>query len=145
MVTYYDSYEPMSPGISPVLSVVEPIIRFSWPGGYILPTVNTSISCYTTTRTTTVSISVTGETANPPVRWSGYVVAPRSNIYQFVSSTINMTVTIIIESTVVFDTITGIYNELPLIGDAVYAIVVEARIGSTAGNEDYQHECNDNH
>ena len=46
---YYDSYEPLAPGLVPIASRVDPTIFFSWDSGYIIPAIAPQVVPYSYT------------------------------------------------------------------------------------------------
>ena len=106
MGKYYSDTQQLAANL--VYSRIDPKISFSWPDGLI----------------TNKSYLSLGQS----IRWDGYVLAPRTDLFYFRIHSRNVNTTVYIDEMLVFDSFVGITNEVNLIANSVYAIHIEAVI-----------------
>jgi hypothetical protein len=103
---------------------VDPMVRFSWSDGLIVPVNHfASGGLQMDTNSGKVPLSLS---AGQSVRWSGYLVAPRSDSFHIVAVVQNLNVTVFLDSVLLFDNSLGLSNSISLVADASYALIVVA-------------------
>jgi hypothetical protein len=112
---------------------VDPLVRFSWPDGLLVPANHSSSGgLQAGTSGGKVPLSLT---AGQSVRWSGYLVAPRSDSFRIVAAVENLKVTVFLDSVLLFDSWQGLANSVSLVADSSYALTVIASREPTALSE----------
>jgi hypothetical protein len=100
-------------------------VSFYWSDGYIIPRKEGGSD--------TVSVPLRG--SGQFVRWTGYLVAPRTDDFKIFVRSTNANTTVHIDSQLVFDNIRAVKKSVSMVQDATYKIVVHARVESSIAAE----------
>ena len=109
-------------------------VSFYWDSGLIVP----SDAVATATAAALQSGPIPLTDAGQSVRWVGYLLSPRSDMFRVVARASNMDVSIYIDDSLVFDSIAGVEEDINFVLDSTYAIRIIA-----IANADYQTQLAD--
>lgn len=126
---------PAELNMVPVVTRIDRQVYFSFPKGYVIPTYDyekAHADTWTPTTGNTLAFS------SGYIRWSGYLVSPRTDIFTFAVHTKHLNATVYIDSGLVYDSVTGITNSVALTTNAAYQIVVEAWINALSSAAPYE-------
>lgn len=121
---YFTSSAAIEDSVVPYLQRIDPLVRFTWENGFIIP------------RRDDHSNDVELRAAGQSIRWSGYLVAPRTDLFFITAHTMNLNVTVYLDGKMVFDTHTTEPLPVPFIVDAAYEIIVEVKVESSLASSD---------
>jgi len=93
---------------------IDPVISFSWPSGYI--------SALST------SSQALNRRVGEYVRWQGYLLAPRSDIFMFLIDASYFSTTLYIDKVLIYDSSNSISNNVSLTASFSYEIRLEAYV-----------------
>lgn len=114
--TYYTSADAATDGHAlPTFMRIDPVVQFSWPTGLLIPSEHLS-------QNNVVPLRQGGQS----VRWDGYLLSPRNDVFYLVARAQNLNVSIYLDDDLVFDTLAGIEAPVRLVQDAAYHIRIIA-------------------
>lgn len=99
---------------------IDESVQFTWPTGDIIP--STVLA---------VGRSIPLGRAGQSVRWNGYLVSPRSDLFHIVTRASNLNASVYLDDVLIFDTAVGIDEPVSLVVDAAYHLRV---VASSANN-----------
>ena len=103
------------PGVTThVVETIDPKLSFSWPTGYVVPTTDPS--------------EVAMRKAVQFVRWDGYVLSPRSDLFTFFIEADRIKTAMYIDKTLVWDSELNYQAPITLQVGSTYEVALEARI-----------------
>lgn len=94
---------------------VDPKVQFVWPDGVLVPSPVLPRGAF---------VPLTG--AGQSVRWDGYLVSPRTDVFHLVARARNLKVSLYLDEVLVFDTAMAISEPVKLVLDAAYRIRIVA-------------------
>jgi len=104
---------------------VDPVISFSWSDGLIVPFFQSG----------DVQQAVRSRSSGQSIRWEGYLVSPRTDLFTLSALAMGINVTIFCDDKVVFDSFANISVPVSMIVDTAYALKVFASIWPCASEE----------
>lgn len=94
---------------------IDPLVQFTWPGSNIIPSAALPNG-------QAIPVSKAGQS----VRWDGYLVSPRSDVFRLVARVASLNASVYLDDRLVYDSFTGIEETSTLVLDAAYRIRVVA-------------------
>lgn len=114
--SYYASTDgAMDQHESSMFARIDPTVQFTWPGGNIIPSAALASD-------KSIPLSRAGQS----VRWDGYLVSPRSDVFHIVVRTSSLNASVYLDDRLIFDTASGIDTSVQLVLDAAYHLRVVA-------------------
>ncbi len=115
-----------SSAITPILERVDPIVKFDWKDGYVLPLGHMTDGRVLSRSIETDSSAFALRNLGQAIRWAGYLVSPRDDSFLIFADSSHLAVSIYIDEFLVFDNVARLEKEIKLTVASAYKIRVEA-------------------
>jgi hypothetical protein len=106
---------------SDIIVKIDPLISFSWPSGFVLPT-------------TTSQFQTLKRQVGQFIRWQGYILSPRNDVFSFKVDAPHFSAELYIDDVLVFDNTNFISLQVNLVQGLIYKIYLQASVSPVEAN-----------